>query len=66
MYVRRVDVVTEEPNVHDLAMTPANDDLAEKEAETCGTLLFIDLHGGDIVHWVHFDGVVDELYTIIW
>jgi uncharacterized protein (TIGR03032 family) len=41
------------------------DNLAAKGVEPrCGVQI-IDLRSGDIVHWLRFDGLIDELYDVI-
>ena len=44
---------------------PLDARLAERHtAARCG-LIVIDLRSGDAVHWLRFDGIVDELYDVI-
>lgn len=44
---------------------PLESKLKEKNAEAkCGVQV-IDLRNGDIVHWLTFDGLIDELYDVI-
>ncbi len=42
-----------------------DDALAEKNAEAQCALYIIDLRSGDIVHWLRIDGVVKELYDVV-
>jgi uncharacterized protein (TIGR03032 family) len=39
--------------------------LASRGAESRCGLVVIDLRSGDIVHWLRFEGVVEELYDVI-
>lgn len=44
---------------------PLTEALASRGAEARCGLVVIDLRSGDIVHWVRFEGVVEELYDVI-
>ena len=39
--------------------------LAAKGASARCALVVIDLRSGDIVHWLHIEGVVEELYDVV-
>lgn len=42
-----------------------DDALVEKNAEAQCALYIIDLRSGDIVHWMRMEGVVQELYDVV-
>lgn len=44
---------------------PLDDNLKAKQAEPRCGIQVIDLRTGDAVHWVRFEGVVDELYDVV-
>ncbi len=44
---------------------PLDDALSSKNAEARCGLVVVDLKSGDIIHWVRFEGVVQELYDVI-
>lgn len=41
-----------------------DDTMAEKNAEPRCGLIVIDINTGDAVHWLRFDGIVEELYDV--
>ncbi len=43
---------------------PLDEQLRAKDAEPRCGLLIIDLHSGDIVHWLRIEGVLEELYDV--
>jgi len=44
---------------------PLDDNLKAKQAEPRCGIQVIDLRTGDAVHWVRFEGVVEELYDVV-
>lgn len=44
---------------------PLDDHLKAKQAEPRCGIQVVDLRSGDVVHWVRFEGVVEELYDVI-
>jgi uncharacterized protein (TIGR03032 family) len=42
-----------------------DDNLKAKQAEPRCGIQIIDLRSGDIVHWLRFEGVVEELYDVV-
>jgi uncharacterized protein (TIGR03032 family) len=44
---------------------PLTDALASRGADARCGLVVIDLKTGDIVHWLRFEGVVEELYDVV-
>jgi len=44
---------------------PLDENLKAKGAEPRCGIQVIDLRSGDIVHWVRFEGVVEELYDVV-
>jgi len=41
-----------------------DDNLEDKNAEARCGLMVIDINTGDAVHWLRFDGIVEELYDV--
>jgi uncharacterized protein (TIGR03032 family) len=44
---------------------PLDDALARRNVEACCGLQVVDLRTGDAVHWIRFEGLVEELYDVI-
>jgi len=44
---------------------PLDDALAQRNVEARCGLQVVDLRTGDAVHWIRFEGLVDELYDVI-
>ena len=44
---------------------PIQDTLAEKRVTPVCGVQVVDLRTGDIVHWLHFVGIVEELYDVV-
>jgi uncharacterized protein (TIGR03032 family) len=44
---------------------PLDDALIQRNVEARCGIQVVDLRSGDAVHWVQFDGIVDELYDVI-
>ncbi|MCP9848730.1 TIGR03032 family protein [Cyanobium sp. Morenito 9A2] len=44
---------------------PLDDALAQRDVEARCGIQVVDLRSGDAVHWVRFEGLVDELYDVI-
>ena len=44
---------------------PLDDALAQRNVEARCGIQVVDLRSGDAVHWIRFEGLVDELYDVI-
>jgi uncharacterized protein (TIGR03032 family) len=44
---------------------PLDDALAQRKAQARCGIQVVDLRTGDVVHWIRFEGVVQELYDVI-
>ena len=44
---------------------PLDNNLKEKDAESCCGLQVIDINTGDVVHTVRIEGIVAELYDVV-
>jgi uncharacterized protein (TIGR03032 family) len=44
---------------------PLDDALRQRNVEARCGIQVVDLRSGDAVHWVQFEGIVDELYDVI-
>jgi uncharacterized protein (TIGR03032 family) len=44
---------------------PLDDALAQRNVEARCGLQVVDLRTGDVVHWIRFEGLVEELYDVI-
>lgn len=44
---------------------PLDDALRSRKADALCGVHVIDLRTGDAVHWLHLDGLVDELYDVV-
>jgi uncharacterized protein (TIGR03032 family) len=44
---------------------PLDDALAQRNVEARCGIQVVDLHSGDAVHWIRFEGLVDEIYDVI-
>jgi hypothetical protein len=44
---------------------PLDDALAQRNVKARCGIQIIDLRSGDAVHWIRFEGLVDELYDVI-
>ncbi len=53
------------PRSHALHGLPLENQLNAHRAEPRCGLHVIDLRRGDTAHWLHFDGLVDELYDVV-
>jgi uncharacterized protein (TIGR03032 family) len=53
------------PDTRTLKGLQLDDVLAEKGVSARCGILVVDLQRGDIVHWLHIQGVVEELYDVV-
>ena len=50
---------------HTFSGLPLDENLKSRKAEARCGIQVIDLRSGDIVHWLRFEGVVNELYDVV-